>query len=200
MTKIFTHLRIYIFRGLLAIIPLALVWIAIRILYELIDKRMMRFLDQFVHIRQIPGMGILLILVCLYFIGLIVSNVVGRQVLHSIGRVTERIPIIKAIYQLGKQLSESFSTASEKQTFQKVLLVNQGGAPGWVIGFLTGVVKDNGTQEEWLRVFLPATHNPLLGYIVLVKPQQTRDPGWSVEEILKALVSVGIIFPSEIKK
>lgn len=200
MKKFFTHLRVYIFRGLLAIIPLALVWIAIRILSELIDKRVMRFLDQFIHIRQIPGMGILLILVCLYFIGLIVSNVVGRQVLHSIGRVTERIPIIKVIYQLGQQLSDSFSTASDKQAFQKVLLVKSINQQGWMIGFLTGTIKDNGTGEEFLRIFVPATHNPLLGYIVLVKLDQTKDPGWTVEETFKAMVSIGIVFPLEIKK
>ncbi|MBI3602564.1 MAG: DUF502 domain-containing protein [Candidatus Omnitrophica bacterium] len=200
MTKFFKHLRIYIFRGLLAIIPLLLTFIAITLLYKLIDKKVMSFLDQFIHVRQIPGMGILLVLLSLYLIGLIVSNVVGKQLLYSIGQVTEHIPIIKIIYQLGKQLSESFSTASGKQAFQKALLVKGINDQGWVIGLLAGTVKDNTTGEEFLRVFIPATHNPLLGCIILVKSDQTRDPGWTVEETFKAMVSIGIVFPSEIKK
>ena len=203
MKEFFKHLRIYIFRGLLAIIPLLLTVIAITLLYKLIDKRVMSFLEDItpdIHIRQIPGMGILLVLLSLYLIGIIVSNVVGRQVLYFIGRVSEKIPFIKFIYQIGKELSESFSAASDKQAFQKVLLVKSVTPHGWVVGFLTGTVKDNATEEELLRILIPATHNPLLGYIVLVKSDQTRDPGWSVEETLKAMVSVGIIFPAEIKK
>ncbi len=200
MTNFLKHLRVYIFRGLLAVIPLALVWIAVRILYKLIDERVISSLEPYIHVRHIPGMGILLVLLSLYLIGLVASNVVGRRVLHLIGGFIERIPVIKFIYQIGKQLSDSFSTASDKQAFQKVLLVKGINNQGWMAGFLTGTIKDNATGEELLRVLIPATHNPLLGYIILVKPDQTRDPGWTVEETLKAMVSVGIIFPAEIKK
>ncbi|MBF0489587.1 MAG: DUF502 domain-containing protein [Candidatus Omnitrophica bacterium] len=200
MTNIFKHIRTYIFRGLLAIIPLLLTTIAITLLYKLIDKKVMSFIEQYIEIRHIPGMGILLVLICLYLIGLVFSNVIGKQIFVFIGQVTERIPFIKFIYQMGKELSESFSLASDKQAFQKVLLVKNLTHDGWMIGFLTGTVKDNATGEELLRVLISATHNPLFGYIVLVKPEQTRDPGWSVEETVKAMVSVGIIFPAEIKQ
>jgi uncharacterized membrane protein len=200
MRHFFKHFGMYFFRGLLAVIPLALVWIAIRILHELIDKRVMNFLEPFVHIRKIPGMGIILIVVFLYLIGLIASNVVGRQVFRVIGQVFEKIPFIKFIYQIGKELSESFSVASDKQAFQKVLLVKSTATEGWIVGFLTGTIKDNATGEELLRVLIPSTHNPLLGLIIIVKHDQTRDPGWSVEETVKAMVSVGIIFPAEIRK
>src|SRR5437763_1796538 len=107
----FKHIQIYIFRGLLAIIPILLTTIAITLLYKLIDKRVMSFLEPYFHIRQIPGMGILLVLLSLYLIGLIISNVIGRQVFNFIGRVSERIPFVKFIYQIGKELSESFSAA-----------------------------------------------------------------------------------------
>ena len=97
MKLFFSHARTYIFRGLLAVIPLLLSVVAIQLLYVLIDKRVVAFLDQFMHVRQIPGLGILLVLICLYFIGLIVSNVVGKQIFYFIGGITERIPVIKAI-------------------------------------------------------------------------------------------------------
>lgn len=200
MTRFLKHIRTHIFRGLLAIIPLLLTFIAITLLYKLIDKRVMSFIEPFVHIRQIPGMGILLVLISLYLIGIVFSNVIGRQVFHFIGQITEKIPFVKFVYQIGKELSESFSAASDKQAFQKVLLVKSTMAEGWMVGFLTGTIKDNATGEELLRVLIPSTHNPLLGVIIIVKPDQTKDPGWSVEETLKAMVSVGIIFPAEIKK
>ena len=200
MTKILNHIRIYIFRGLLAIIPLLLTVLAVTLLYKLIDKKIIGFIGQFIEVRHIPGLGILILLVLLYLIGVIFSNVLGRQVLHYVERLTKNIPIIKMIYQLGKELSESFSMASDKQAFQKVLLVKSVQQNGWVVGLLTGTVRDAASGENLLRILIPATHNPLLGYIVLVKSEETRDPGWSVEETLKAMVSMGIIFPAEIKK
>ena len=57
MKKFSLHTRTYILRGLLAIIPLLLCFLAIKLLYVLIDKQVMKFLSQFVDIRQIPGLG-----------------------------------------------------------------------------------------------------------------------------------------------
>lgn len=200
MKQFFSHVRTYIFRGLLAIIPLVLSIIAIRLLYFLIDKRVMGFLEQFIHVRQIPGLGILLVLICLYLIGLVVSNVVGKQIFHLISSISERIPVIKAIYQVGKQLSESLSATEDKQAFKKALLVDCLPGGGWTLVFVTGSVKDENTGEDLLKVFVPTVPNPTTGFIFFVKPSQTMDPGWSVEEALKMIVSAGIIAPPQIKK
>jgi len=200
MKNFFNHIRSNILRGLLAIIPLLLCITAIELLYRLIDKQIMRFLDQFVDIRQIPGLGILLLLICLYIIGLIFSNVVGRQILGFIGNVTERIPIIKFIYSMGKQISDTLSiTDPQKQAFKKAVLVNTFNGNGWMIGFVTGNIKDQ-NGEELLRVFVPSAPHPLTGIIFIVKPSQVIDCGWTVEEALKLVVSIGIVSPEKIKK
>lgn len=199
MKEFFAHLRANIFRGLLAVIPLLLSVIAVQILYNLIDRRVMAFIDDFIEIRQIPGLGILLVLVCLYLIGLIVSNVIGRQFFLMIEHITNRIPLIKAIYQVGKQLSESLSVTEGKQAFQKALLVDCNNNGVWTVGFVTGTVKDHANGEDFLRVFVPTVPNPTTGFIFVIKPSQTMDPGWSVEEALKVIVSAGIIAPPQIR-
>lgn len=199
MKNFFNHIRTYILRGLLAIIPLLLCCLAIKLLYVLIDKQVMTFLSHYFDIRQIPGLGILLLLFSLYFIGLIFSNVVGRQVLAFIGHVTERIPIIKFIYGVGKQISDTLSiTDPQKQAFQRAVLVNSFNGNGWLVGFVTGSIKDQ-NGEELLRVFVPSAPHPLTGIIFIVKPSQTIDCGWTVEEALKMVVSIGIVSPEAIK-
>ncbi|MEI7998918.1 MAG: DUF502 domain-containing protein, partial [Candidatus Omnitrophota bacterium] len=162
MAHFFKHLRIYMFRGLLAVIPLALTFAVFEVVYKLIDKKIVTFVEQYIDIRHIPGLGIVLLMLSLYLIGLIVSSLIGRQILHAVGTLIELIPFIKYVHQMGKQLSESFATASDKQAFQKVLLIKDLNHNGWMIGLLTGNVKDNVTGDELLRVFIPATHNPLL--------------------------------------
>ena len=79
MKHFIEHLRTFIFRGLLAVIPLLLCVFAVQLLYTLIDKRVLEFLSKFFEVRKIPGLGILLVLILLYFIGLVVSNIIGNQ-------------------------------------------------------------------------------------------------------------------------
>ncbi len=202
MKNVFTHLRTFIFRGLLAIIPLLLCTTAIWLLYILIDKKVMILLDKVVDIRQIPGLGILLVLVFLYLLGLIVSNVAGRQIFHFIEGVSDRIPLIKAIYNIGKQLSESLSvTDSNKKAFQRAVLIDCfNGKGGGSLGFVTGTVINEQTGEELLKVFVPTVPNPTTGFVFIVHPSQTIDPGWTVEEAVKMILSAGIISPLTLKK
>jgi uncharacterized membrane protein len=200
MKKFIQHLRNYMLRGLLAIIPIFLSFLAIQLLYILIDKKVMAFLDRFIEVRQIPGLGILLVLVCLYLIGMIVSNVVGKQFFGLVHRISERIPIVNMVYKVGKQLSESLSDVRGKQTFSKVVLVdvNNNGLLG--IAFVAGQIKDMRTGENLLRVFVPSVPNPATGFIFVVKESQAFDPGWTLEDGVKMVVSAAIISPAEIKK
>ena len=200
MKKLFKHLRTNIFRGLLAIIPLFLSFLAIRLLYVLIDRRVMAFLDRFIEVRQVPGMGLLLVLVCLYLIGLIVGNIIGKQFFHLLERTARRIPIVNAIYQVGKQLSQSLSDVGGKQTFQKALLVKWNSEGSWVIAFVAGRIKDQQTGESLLRVFMPHAPNPTSGFVFLVKESQTIDPGWTMEEAIKMVISGAVIAPDQINR
>ena len=200
MKNFYNHIWLYILRGLLAIIPLLLCFLAIKLLYVLIDKQVMTFLAHYFDIRQIPGLGILLLLISLYIIGLVFSNVLGRQIFSFIGNITERIPIIKFVYGIGKQISDTLSiTDPEKQAFKKAVLINTFNGNGWMLGFVTGNMKDQ-NGEELLKVFVPAVPHPLTGLIFIVKPSQTLDCGWTVEEALKIIVSAGIISPEGFKK
>ena len=194
------HLRSYILRGLLAIIPIMLTVAAIRLLYVLIDKRVMGFLENFIEVRQIPGAGILLVLVCLYLVGLIVSNVIGRQLFRLIDHIGRRIPIVDAVYHVGRQLSESLSDAGKKNAFQKALLIDWNNSGMWTVAFVTGNIIDQKTGEKMLKVFVPKVPNPATGYIFIIKESAAIDPGWTVEEALKMIVSAAIISPDAIKR
>ena len=200
MKHILLHISSCILRGVLAVIPLLLCFVAILLLHDLIDKQVLKFLAHFFDIRQIPGLGILLLLACLYLIGLIFGNVLGRQILKFIDNVADRIPVIKFIYGVGKQISDTLSvTDPEKQAFKKAVLVNVFNGQGWMLGFVTGTMKDlNG--EEMLKVYVPAVPHPLTGLIFIVKQSQVLDCGWTVDEALKIIVSAGIISPAGIRK
>ncbi len=195
MKNFFGHLRSYIFRGILAIIPIVLSYFALRFIYVFIDQKIIGIFDQFIGVK-IPGLGILILLVLLYGIGVIASNVLGKQLFHFMERVAGKIPLINTTYHIGKQLSMSLSLP-EKQLFKKVVVAEM--KPGfWVIGFVTGAVKDNKTGEELLKVFIPTVPNPTTGFVVIMKASLTVDSKWSVDEALRLVISGGIIGPDDI--
>ena len=194
MKKFFQHTKKYIIRGFLAVIPLALSYFALKILYSTIDQRAVRLVDKTLGF-SFPGLGILLVLVVLYLLGLIVSNVMGRKVFGLVEKVSSRIPFIKTTYHVGQQLANTFSLP-ERQVFKRAVLVGYLKPGIWTIGFVTGTVIDRkNNDEKLLKVFIPTPPNPMSGTMVVVKESETRDPGWSIEEALNAVISAGIIGP-----
>ena len=194
LKQIFHDIKIYIFRGLLAVIPLALSFLAVRFFYEVIDRQVVGWFG-----FNIPGLGILIVLVFLCALGVIASNVIGKKIFELIEEITKRIPVIKAIYQVGKQLSLTLSLPGGR-AFKKVVLVEFFQPGCWTVGFVTGTLIDRTERgENFLKVFIPQTPNPTSGWIIVVRESQTRDPGWSVEDAMKVVISGGILGAEEIR-
>jgi uncharacterized membrane protein len=95
MKHFIKHIRSHIVRGLLASIPLALSILVIYFLYDSIDKRVLNLIDDFIGFR-IPGLGILLVLIVFYLIGLTASNVISKRVFSLIEIISDRIPLIRS--------------------------------------------------------------------------------------------------------
>jgi uncharacterized membrane protein len=198
MKKFFNHLRVHVIRGLLAIIPLALCYLTVKFVYTLTDKYIMGSVKEYFG-YAIPGLGFVLVLTMLYIFGIIASNVLGKKFFKLIGDMTNKIPIIKTAYQVGRQISETLSLP-EKQVFKKVVFVDYLKSGVWLIGFVTGTVYAKESEEELSKVFIPTVPNPTTGFVVLVSNAQILDPGWSVEDGIKMVVSGGIIGPETIDK
>jgi uncharacterized membrane protein len=198
MKRLLAHIKKYIFRGLLAVVPLFLTYLAIKLLYTAIDQRAVGLVDHFLGFK-FPGLGILLVLVTLYILGLSASNVVGKKLFGLLGRITNHIPLIKTTYKVGQQLGATLSLP-EKQVFKKALLVEYLKPGMWTIGFVTGEVVDRKSNDErLLKVYIPTPPNPTSGTMVVVRETQTRDPGWTIDEALQAVLSGGIIGPEELR-
>ena len=196
MQNIFRHIRIYILRGILAVIPLVFCAGAVALLYKLIDKKVMGFLDRFVDVRHVPGFGILLLLVFLFLIGLVVSSIFGRQMLGLIEYISTGIPGVKQIYSMSKQIGDAFASEQGKDIFKRVVLVNYPDVGQWTVALVAGHTRDQNTGEDWLKVYVPMAH-PLIGFMFLVQEKNVKDPGWSVEEALKMVVSFGLLTPKK---
>ncbi len=196
MRQVMKKIQTYIFRGLLAITPLGLTAFVLYFMYKQIDQRIVLFIDKLTGF-SFPGMGILLLIVLLLFLGWFASRTIGRQIIAMVDRISNKIPMIRTVYNLGKQLSSTLSLPSH-QVFERAVLIEYLKPGMWAIGFVTGTVKDRTTGNTLLKVYIPLPPNPATGNLVLAREEQVRDPGWSVSEALKCVLSGGILGPATI--
>jgi uncharacterized membrane protein len=162
MRGLITHIKKYIIRGFLAVIPLGLTYFVLKLLYTAIDQRAVKVVKNTIGF-SFPGLGILLVLLFLFLLGLVVSNVIGRKFFSLIERVTSRIPFIKTTYRVRQQLSSTFSLP-ERQVFKRAVLVDYLKPGIWTIGFVTGSIIDKQNQDEkLLKVFIPTPPTPCPG-------------------------------------
>jgi len=196
MKAVFQHLKTYILRGFLAIIPLALSYIVLRFLYLAVDQQVAGIIEKWIG-RNIPGLGLVLVLTVLYLLGLAASNLTGRRFFGLIEKLSMRIPLVKTVYPLGKQISSAMAVPG-KQDFKRVVLVEQFRPGLWSVGFVTGQCEDRTTGERLVKLFVPQGPNPTSGFMLMVREAELREVGWSVAEAMNAVISGGLSGPDKI--
>ncbi len=142
----------------------------------------------------IPGLGVILTVLVLLVTGLIVRNVLGQQLLRYWEGILHRIPVVNAIYNSVKQVSDTLWSGNNK-AFGKVLLVRYPHAEAWSLAFQTtvpgGVAQKLG--DEYVGVFIPTTPSPLNGFYFFVRKADTLEVNISVDVAFKSIISMGAV-------
>ena len=92
----------------------------------------------FQHFRDLPGVGILIVIAVIMFTGVLAINFAGQWWLKLWDKFVNRIPIVRSIYSSVQQVSSTLFSGSG-QAFSKALLIRYPHADSWVIAFQTGV-------------------------------------------------------------
>lgn len=133
-----------------------------------------------------PGLGLLLALVVIYFVGLFVTTFVGKWLWGRIDGVLERLPILGSLYQ---SLKEVLGYDSKRDRFfESVVAVAVD--DGFEIGLVTG--KAPGPDgEEHTVVFVPSSPNPTNGRLLLLPEERLKKLDMRAADALRGLVSMG---------
>ena len=150
------------------------------------------------HFRDIPGVGILIVIAVIMLTGVVAISFAGQWWLKVWDKLVNRIPIVRSIYSSVQQVSSTLFSGSG-QAFSKALLIRYPHADSWAIAFQTGFPAKEVTEklgENYVNVFLPTTPNPTSGFFMIVPRAQTIELEMSVEEALKHIVSMGSVPPN----
>lgn len=196
--KIFKHLRTKIFTGILVILPLGITLLVLNFVFNFLDsilKPLMPKVTFFLFGREfyLPGLGILSVLIVLYILGLIATNVLGRKLVHWGDRLFTAIPVVKNIYTSSKQLTDAFS-ATRKGSFRQAVFVEFPKEGSFVLGFVTNEIKDLQNQKR-MTVFVPTAFVPPQGILLFLPVDKVLPSNLTIEEAIKAIMSVGIVTP-----
>ncbi|MCS5624654.1 MAG: DUF502 domain-containing protein [Candidatus Marinimicrobia bacterium] len=178
-----------IFAGLLAIVPIAVTFWILKLLFTFLDGFAAPILKR-IGI-EIPGLGIILTLVIVFVLGLFVTNVLGKTLFKWGERILAKLPIVNTIYKTIKQITSAFSGSTLK-SFQQVIFIQYPRIGLWTMCFVTNE-SQNETGEEFYHVFVPTTPNPTSGVFIIVPKKDVVHPNISVEDGLKAIISGGIL-------
>jgi len=188
----------YLLTGLLVWVPLGItVWV-LSITIGMLDQSLLLLPLQWrpdaVLGIHIPGLGVILTVLILLGTGLIVRNVLGQQLLRYWEGILRHIPIVNAIYNSVKQVSDTLLSGDNK-AFGKVLLVRYPHAAAWSLAFQTsvpgGVTQQLG--DEYVGVFVPTTPSPVNGFYFFVRKAETIELDISVDVAFKSIISMGVV-------
>lgn len=150
------------------------------------------------NFRNIPGLGIVLVLGVILLTGMFAANIAGRWALRQSDRLLTHIPIVRSIYSSVKQVSDTLFS-SNGNAFRKALLVQYPRAGSWTIGFLTGAPGGEVAAHlpgEHVSVYVPTTPNPTSGFFLMLPRSEVLELDMSVDEALKYIISMGVVVPA----
>ncbi len=202
MTKnIFRHLRTKIFAGILVVLPLGVTFLVLNFIFNAVDNilgPLIPHVTVYLFNRKflLPGLGIIGFFLLLYLIGVIATNVLGRKLVSWGDYLFTTIPVVKNIYTAAKQLTDAFS-ATRKGSFRQAVFVEFPQEGIYMLGFVTNEVADLEDQNK-VTVFIPTAFVPPQGFLIFLSKEKIVPSCMSIEEAIKAIMSVGIVTPQNL--
>jgi uncharacterized membrane protein len=203
--SMFGRLRTYFFTGLIIIAPVAItVWATVWFI-GVFDNWVKPFIpyvynpDNYLPFK-VPGTGLVFALLIITLVGFFGANLVGRTIIGFWDSLVSRAPIVRSIYKGSKQLFETMF--SEKgASFQKVCLVEWPRRDAWSVAFISREI-DSGqigmaAGKKMYAVYVSTTPNPTSGYVFFVEESEVKILEMSVEDGLKLVISMGLVFPEK---
>jgi uncharacterized membrane protein len=196
------RLRAYLFAGILITAPISITiylsWLVVHFIDERVNSLLPRDYNPNHYLPfSVPGVGLLIVLVFLIFVGSLTAGLIGRAFLRISEGVLHRTPVVRSIYSAVKQIFHTI-LAERTQAFRQVVLVEFPRTGLWRIGFVTGVTPGK-TQDVapggLVNVFIPGTPNVTSGFLVIVPKDEAIEIDLTTEEAIKLIVSGGIATP-----
>ncbi len=186
------------FAGLAVLLPIGLTLYIVWVLFNLVSKSVSPLLIRIPLLQQMPVIAlriiaVLITFVIIWIIGLVATNIVGRNILKLPEALLLKAPLVNRIYQTIRQIIQTIIVS--KTALRQVVLVEYPRKGVYTIAFVTNTYEEKGKKN--LSLFIPTTPNPTSGFFLIVPEAEVIPLEMTVEEATKLVVSAGIITPRD---
>ena len=197
--------------GLLTLLPLWLTWVVVKFVFGMLSDISRPLTEPVLHglasadPRALgwlsdPWVQTLIALVAtllvIFITGVMAHRVLGQQLLRWFERMIGRVPLARTIYGSARQLLNILQTKPDGT--QRVVLIDFPHDQMKSIGFVTRVLREQGTGRELAAVYVPTTPNPTSGYLEIVPIEKLTPTDWTVDQAMSFIISGGAVSPDTI--
>lgn len=193
-------LRRLLVAGTLVWLPIiATIWV-VTFFVDLMDRTLVLLPDSYQPQAlmgfRLPGLGVVFAFVVVLLTGLLVTNLIGRQLVGYWEELMQRIPLVRSVYGGVRSFTESVLSSSN--SFRQVVAVEYPRPGIWSIGFVTAddvAEVSRRTGQHLSCVFVSTAPNPTSGFIILVPKEQLIALDMTVDAAMKMIVTCGVVLP-----
>lgn len=192
--------RKYFIAGLLVIVPLYGTFWILKTLVITVDDTFFQFVPNAMQPKvwfgyNIPGMGVVLTIPIILFVGVLTRVYLGKQLLRAGDWMLSQIPVGNAVYKGLKQLLQTLF-GQESARYSRVVLVEFPSKGQYALAFVTGdseEVPASMGSDKFIRIYVPTAPNPTSGYLLMVKEDDVVPTAITVDEASKLIISGGLV-------
>jgi len=189
-------IRKWFLSGIAILLPAGLTAFILVWLFNLLDG-ILRGLITSIFGKDIPGLGLLFLLLIIFIVGMLTSNFVGSKIAGWFEKLVGKIPLIKTVYNPVRKITSGLSS-DKNESFKKVVLIEFPKEGIKSIGFITN--SDFSIKgSDKISVFIPTTPNPTNGFLVLADAKDVEILDVTVNEGLNMVVSMGSAIEGDLK-
>ena len=194
--------------GLVILLPIAVAVALLSFLINLFTAPFVDFVSIFLMKLNIQPEGFwvkyiskLLILICLFFIVVLLGVITRWFVVHSIFSLTEkilhRIPVVSMVYKASQEIIKTFFKP-EQTAFKQVVMVPFPRHDTYALGLVSReapAVCNAQIGTKMISVLVPTTPNPTSGFLLMYDPKDIIYLDMKPEAAIKYVLSVGVLAP-----
>ncbi len=200
------RLRGYFLTGLIIVGPVAITVYVVWWFINLVDGWVKPLIpqsylpDNFLPFH-IPGVGMIVGILALMLVGALAANLFGRTIVSYGEMMLDRMPVVRGVYRLLKQI---FTTIFSKSgtSFKRVGLIEFPRRGLYAVVFVSGeppaeVKQKIGNGEKLMTVFMPNAPNPTTGFVLFMPAKDVTVLDMSIDDGAKLVISAGLVAPPQ---
>ncbi len=179
----------YLLQGLLYMAPLTITAFIIYSVFTFLDGLSQKLLLQFFDIN-IPGLGVLSLLLFLLFVGFIGRTIIAKPLKLVFKKIIHSIPLLNFIYTAFNDLFSAF-VGKEKKFNQPVLVKVNLNSDLEKLGFITEENLEVLDEKGKVAVYFPHSYN-FSGELFIVPRANLKPIEVNSSDVMKFIVSAGL--------